>query len=744
MVEPSKHLTSIFEKAVGKAAILKHAYLTSEHVLSAILEDKQSAKLLTSYGINVHSIQEEVSEYITTELGTIVTTSDEPPKNTQSLDRILNRAFTQVLFLGRSLIESHDILISMMSERNSHSEFFLKKVNFDKERFARFVHTESSGSSSTSRNSAYDKVLKAYTTNLNELSVRKEIDPVIGRDDEIKQLALILGRRNKANAIMVGSPGVGKTSIIEGLANKIVNGSVPKFLEDYTIYSLDVTAMLAGSKYRGDFEERFKGVIKALDKKSKSILFIDEAHMITGAGTSGQNSANDLANMLKPALSRGNLKIVASTTWEEYRKFFEKDRALTRRFQKINIDEPSAAISVEILRGLKKYYEKHHDAVIKECALKAAVHLSIKFQADKKLPDKAIDLIDCACSRFNLTDEERIVTEHSIQFELAEMMKMPIEHFTEKESDIVVQLADKLKGEIFGQEEAIDEIVDKILVSRAGLKSDNKPIGSFVLMGRSGTGKSSVTIALAKHLKVPLVRFDMSEFQEKHSVSKLIGSPPGYVGFEDNAGALITQIQENPNCVLLLDEIEKAHPDVTTIFLQMMDNGFVTGSNGKKADCRNLIVMFTTNAGAQESTKNNIGFGELPKHYEDTELKKFLSPEFRNRLDAIITFKTISKEIMIKVVGKFMMEVIDAVKSKGIKVKMSDDAIDMLVEKGFDPIMGARPLGRAIDKEIKRPLSKEMLYGNLKNGGTLNITVKDGSIVLQSKAKATKKSKIVV
>jgi ATP-dependent Clp protease ATP-binding subunit ClpA len=745
MVEPSKHLSSIFQKAVSKAEAYNHAYLTSEHVLSAILEDKNSCNLLIHFGIKAEPLYDDVMSFIRTKLGDIVSSDATPPKNTQSLDRILNRAFTQVLFTGRTQIEASDLLISMMSERNSHSEFFLKKAGFDKDRFARYVTTTENTSNNTStRNTAVDKALKAYTTNLNELSIKKEIDPVIGREDEIKQLALILGRRNKANAILVGSPGVGKTSIIEGLANKIVEGSVPKFLEDYTVYNLDVTAMLAGSKYRGDFEERFKGVLKALDKKSKSILFIDEAHMITGAGTSGHNSANDLANMLKPALSRGNLKIVASTTWEEYRKFFEKDRALTRRFQKINVDEPSNEVTIEILKGLKKYYEKHHNASIKECALKAAVHLSAKYQADKKLPDKAIDLIDCACSRFNLVDtDERIVTEKSIQFELSEMLKMPLEHFTEKESDIVVNLADKLKSEIFGQDDAIEEIVDKILVSRAGLKSDNKPVGSFVLMGRSGTGKSSVSIALAKHLGVPLVRFDMSEYQEKHSVSKLIGSPPGYVGFEDNAGQLITQIQENPNCVLLLDEIEKCHPDVTTILLQLMDNGFVTGSNGKKADCRNLILILTTNAGAQESIKNNIGFGDLSKNYEDADIKKFLSPEFRNRLDAIITFKTISKEIMIKVVGKFMMEVMDAVKAKGIKIKMSDDAIDWLIEKGFDPQMGARPLGRIIDKEIKRPLSKEMLFGNLKTGGVANISVHDGKLVVQSKPKVSKKAKII-
>jgi len=496
--------------------------------------------------------------------------------------------------------------------------------------------------------------------------------------------------------------------------------------------------MLAGSKYRGDFEERFKLVLKALEKKGKTVLFIDEAHMISGAG-SANNSANDLANMMKPALSKGNIKVVASTTWEEYRKHFEKDRALMRRFQRISVDEPTAEMSVQILKGIKKYYEQHHNVKIKDDAIQAAIKLSVKYQTDKKLPDKAIDLIDCACSRFNLKSaDERVVDEAAIQFELSKMVNMPAEAIAEQESENLAHLEGQLNQEVYGQPEAITEIVDKILVSRAGLKPENKPVGSFVFMGPTGTGKTETAKALAKHLGVKLVRFDMSEYQEKHSVSKLIGSPPGYVGFEENAGLLITKIQESPNCVLLLDEIEKSHPDVSTILLQMMDNGFITGSNGKVADCRNLILIITTNAGASDAEKNTIGFGEQEQTYSDKALKKFFAPEFRNRLDAVITFGKLTKETMIKIVGKFMVEVREQVKDKAIKIKITDEAIDWLIEKGFDKKMGARPLQRVIDKEIKRPLAKRMLFGDLKNGGILNIGVVDNNLFLHVKTKAPK------
>ena len=578
--------------------------------------------------------------------------------------------------------------------------------------------------------------MKAFTTNLNDAVKKEKIDPVIGRIEELENIALALGRRSKNNVILVGDPGVGKTAIAEGLAYNIVKGAVPDFLKNYTVYNLDISAMLAGSKYRGDFEERFKMVLAGLQKKGKTVLFIDEAHMISGAGAGGSQNSNDLANMMKPALSKGNIKVVASTTWEEYRKHFEKDRALMRRFQLISVDEPTTEMTLQILKGIKKYYEGFHNVKIKDDALQAAIKLSVKYQADKKLPDKAIDLIDCACSRFNIKlVGNRVIGEEEIQFELSKMIQMPAEAIMETESKNLGDLIGNLQNEVYGQESALEEVVDKILIARAGLKSENKPVGSFVFMGPTGCGKTETAKSLAKHLSVKLLRFDMSEYQEKHSISKLIGSPPGYVGFEENAGLLITQIQENPNAVLLFDEVEKSHPDVSTILLQMMDNGFITGSNGKRADCRNIVLILTTNAGAQSNEKNNIGFGNQDKEYNDTDLKKFFAPEFRNRLDGVITFAKLSKETMIKIVGKFMLELKGQIKDKGIKIKLKDDAIDLLVKKGFDSKMGARPLQRIIDQEIKRPLAKMMLFGELKAGGILTIGVERDSITLLVKLK---------
>jgi ATP-dependent Clp protease ATP-binding subunit ClpA len=533
---------------------------------------------------------------------------------------------------------------------------------------------------------------------------------------------------------MVGDPGVGKTAIAEGLAWNIVNGSVPEFLKEYSVYMLDIGSMLAGSKYRGDFEERFKLVLAGLKGKGKTIMFIDEAHMISGAGSGGgSNSANDLANMLKPALSKGNLKVVASTTWEEFRKYFEKDRALMRRFARVTVDEPSPEVTYDILHGIKKYYEDYHNTTITDEAIESAIKLSTKYQSDKKLPDKAIDLIDLACSRFNLKEnvENKIVSDSEIQFELAKAVNLPKEQVAEKETENLANLENNIKADVYGQDEAIEGLVDKILVAQAGLKPDDKPVGAFIFMGPTGTGKTETAKALANNLGVKLVRFDMSEYQEKHSVAKLIGSPPGYVGYEENNGLLITKLQESPNCVLLLDEIEKAHPDVSQILLQVMDNGKLTGSNGKEADARNSILILTTNLGAEDAEKNTIGFGEEEdRDYEDTELKRFFAPEFRNRLDGVVTFGKLSKETMMKIVGKFLVELKTQVKDKNIDITISDEALDYLVNKGFNRKMGARPLQRVIDNDIKRPLSRQLLFGELKDGGKCNIDVANNELVL--------------
>jgi len=741
MVEPSDNLQAVFEKALETAKKLHHEYLTIEHIFLSMLMEESFVSCLQSFGSNPETMKSELTDYLKNKCSEI-TVQDVvvKPKKTQSVERVLNRAFTQVLFNGRQRIEPTDVFVAMMGEKRSWAYFYISKAGIDRDKFADFLNNSSDEPEEEQQESSGQpsKALQAFTTNLNVQVEKNKIDPVIGRVDELENIALAMGRRNKNNVILVGDPGVGKTAIAEGLAYNIVKGAVPDFLKDYTVYNLDISAMLAGSKYRGDFEERFKAVIKALQKKGKTVLFIDEAHMISGAGSAG-NSANDLANMMKPALSKGNIKVVASTTWEEYRKHFEKDRALMRRFQRITVDEPTLEVTLQILKGIKKYYEGFHNVKIKDDALHSAIKLSVKYQTDKKLPDKAIDLIDLACSRFNLKlADERVITEREIQYELARMVQIPEEQVSETESANISKLQDNVSADVFGQESAVGEIVDKIIVAQAGLKSENKPVGSFVFMGPTGCGKTETAKSLAKHLGVKLLRFDMSEYQEKHSISKLIGSPPGYVGFEENAGLLITQIQENPNAVLLFDEVEKSHPDVSTVLLQIMDNGFITGSNGKKADCRNIVLILTTNAGAQDADKNTIGFGAQEKDYSDKDLKKFFTPEFRNRLDAVITFNKLNKETMVKVVTKFIDELREQVKDKGIRIKINNEATNWLIAKGFDSKMGARPLQRVIDKEIKRDLARMMLFGDLKNGGWLTISIDDDKISLVAKSKASK------
>ena len=737
MVEPSKELQLVFDKSVKDAQKLQHEYVTLEHLLYAMFCEENFTNIVNVFGADVDYIKSNIEHHLKTQCDEIKTEETKfKPKKTATVERVLNRAFTQVLFAGRSHIELTDVLIGILTEKKSIGVYFLEKGGIDKTKFAEFINNELEDEQveEEEMSSEARRALKAFTTNLNDQVKKGKVDPIIGRAEELESLALALGRRSKNNVLMVGDPGVGKTAIAEGLAYNIENGNVPSFLKEYKVYNLDIGAMLAGSKYRGDFEERFKLVLQALQKQGKTIMFIDEAHMMSGAGAGGGNSSNDLANMLKPALSKGDLKVVASTTWEEYRKYFEKDRALMRRFQRVVVSEPSKETTKEILAGIKKYYEDYHNTIITQEAIDAAVKLSVKYQSDKKLPDKAIDLIDVACARFKVNDDEsaeKIVTEESIQFELAKMLNLPTEQVAERETSNLANLEANIKKVVYGQDTAIEQIVDKILVSQAGLKADDKPVGAFVFMGPTGTGKTETAKALANQLGVKLVRIDMSEYMEKHSVAKLIGSPPGYVGHEENAGILITKLQENPNCELLLDEIEKAHPDVSQILLQVMDNGKLTGSNGKEADARNCTLILTTNLGAKDAEKNTIGFGgESEEGYSDTALKKFFSPEFRNRLDGVITFAKLGKPVMMKIVGKFLVELKDMVKDKGINITISDEALDHLVDKGFDPKMGARPLQRVIDKDIKRPLSKQILFGSLKNGGNVNIDFKDGELVL--------------
>ena len=734
MVEPNEELQLVFDKAIKDAKALNHEYVTLEHLVFSMLCSENFYNLLQGSGCDTEELKQDLENYLKNNLDEIkIDAARFKPKKTQAVERVLNRAFTQVLFAGRSEITLSDVLLSTMTEKKSHSFFFLEKAGIDKEKFAQYVSAELIQEFEDESAGMPQRALSAFTVNLNEEVKKNRIDPVIGRPEELESIALALGRRNKNNVLLVGDPGVGKTAIAEGLSWNIVNEHVPEFLKEYNVYMLDIGSMLAGSKYRGDFEERFKLVIAGLKNKGKTIMFIDEAHMMNGAGNGGGQGSNDLANMLKPVLSKGNIKVVASTTWEEYRKYFESDRALMRRFQRVTVDEPSPEVTKDILQGIKSYYEDYHKTTITSEAIDEAIKLSVKYQPDRKLPDKAIDLIDLACSRFNLKAiEEKTVGENEIQFELSKVIKLPAEQIAERETQNLANLEKNMKSEIYGQDTAIDEIVDKILIAQAGLKVEEKPIGSFVFMGPTGTGKTETAKQLAKYLGVQLVRFDMSEFQEKHSVAKLIGSPPGYVGFEENNGLLITKLQENPNCVLLLDEVEKAHPDVNQILLQVMDNGRVTGSNGKEADARNCILILTTNLGSEESEKYNIGFTtDLEKTYEDSEIKKYFRPEFRNRLDGTIVFAKLTKEIMMKIVGKFLVDLKSIVSHKNIKITIADEALDYLVNKGFDTKMGARPLQRVIDQKIKKPLSKELLFGKLINGGLVHINISDKKIILE-------------
>ena len=737
MLQPNKDLEQIFESAVNLASEYNHEYVTLEHFLHSLVTNEPFAKLLVSFGADVKSLTKDVTKFIQEDLKEIVNPNVDRPKKTNTVDKVLNRAFTHVLFSGRQVIEPIDCFISMFAEKKSYATYFIRKANIDKDKFLSFIQKEAVKEDSDeprelqSKNPQAERMINQFCVNLTAKARAKKIDPVIGREKEIEEMQLVLARRNKANVMLIGDPGVGKTAIAEGLARKIVEGTVPKFIQDHTVYNLDISAMLAGSKYRGDFEERLKAVLGAIEKKGKSIIFIDEAHMMNGAGAVSGGS-NDMANMLKPALSKGTLKVIASTTWEEFRKHFEKDRALMRRFQRVTVDEPSEATAIKILKGLKKYYEKHHGVKITNQAIIDSVTYSVKYMSDKKLPDKAIDLIDCACARFKVKDEENGVVDHDeILFEVAKIANLPLEQINSKEGVNLAGLEKNLRNKVFGQESAIESLLDKVFIAQAGLKAVNKPVGSFLFVGPTGVGKTEVAKQLANNMGVKLVRFDMSEFQEKHSVAKFIGAPPGYVGFDDNAGQLITNLQEHPNCILLLDEVEKAHPDVLTVMLQLMDNGFITGSNGKKADGRNAIIIMTSNLGAADAEKNGVGFGSLERDSDPKDaVNKFFAPEFRNRLDGIIKFGKLDQINMIKVVKKFIDELNALVKDKNIHIKPNTEAVEYLIAKGFNSKMGARPLQRTIDEYIKKPLSKEILFGKLTNGGVVEVSVENDNLKL--------------
>jgi len=734
MLVPNSSLEKIFNHAVDTAKKYQHEYVTIEHMLFAMLHDDQFNEFLQDYGIKVEDMGKDLARYLETQLDSIKTKQKNfTPRKTSSLERVFNRCFTSVLFLGKDEIEPVDIFISMFTEDKSFVAWLMKKYKIDKKAVSDYINQSQvmGDGATTSRidDGQANKILRSFTLNLSDMASKEMFDPLIGRDNTLNDIAQTLARKTKNNVLLVGDPGVGKTAIAEGLATKIHNKQCPKFLEDHTVYSLDIGALLAGSRYRGDFEERLKLVLQALEKKSKTIMFIDEAHMMQGAGTSGQGST-DLANLLKPSLAKGVLKVIASTTWEEYRTSFEKDRPLMRRFHRIIVDEPDKETTLKILKGVKEYYEKFHGVKIKDDALEYAVNYSSKYIHDKKLPDKALDIIDSACAKFKVHPADKMIVDHErVVKEVSRMTGIEETQIAQKESTNLKELEPSLTKVVFGQDDAIHKVVDKIVVARAGLKSENKPVGSFLFTGPTGCGKTETAKQLSEHMKMPLVRFDMSEFQERHSVAKFIGAPPGYVGYEDGnvgAGLLINEIEKHPNAVLLLDEVEKAHSSVTSVLLQIMDNGFITGSNGKKADLRNVILIMTSNLGAEEMERATLGFAEQERTEDDQAVKSFFAPEFRNRLDAVIKFKKLNKDTMKLIVSKFIKEVNAQLKDKDVSIKLNKEAVAYLLEKGFDEKMGARPLARVIDNDIKTPLSRKLLFDTIK--GKLNITVKDDKL----------------
>lgn len=724
MLQTNPEIDLIVSEAIDIAKSYSHEYVTLEHVFLSMIRFSPFREFLTNFGIDIEGLDADLAAYI--ENQTYLVAENIEPKKTHALERTFNRAFTQVLFSGRTHVQIMDLFLSINSETNSYAHYFIVKYQLERgkliEQYNKLYKTESNKSIVNSAQA--DKILEHYCTNLNKLAIDNKIDPVIGREIETGEIIEILARRNKCNVLMIGDPGVGKTAIAEGLALSIVNEYVPDYLKNYTVYNLDIGSLLAGSKYRGDFEEKIHEIINALNSKDKTILFIDEAHQMRGAGAGSQSSV-DFSNMIKPALSKGKIKVIASTTWEEYTQSFEKDRALMRRFQRVTIDEPSVKVAKEILFGLRGHFEKFHDGVVTDEAIESAVDLSVRFQTDKKLPDKAIDLIDACCAKLKIKYnnlENWQVTKADVISAVSNMTKIPEDQIGNvTQTQVLTNLDEQIKDKLFGQDRAVDSVLEKIYVSRAGLKSINKPIGSFLFSGPTGTGKTELAKLLSESLGMKLLRYDMSEYQEKHAVAKLIGAPPGYVGYDDGnlgGGLLISDIEKNPNCIILMDEIEKAHPDVSNILLSMMDEGIVSSSNGKKASCRNAIIILTSNLGAADNEKNTIGFTQnFEKTDEDDKaIKNYFAPEFRNRLDGVIKFNKLNELSMRKIVGKFITDINDLLIDKQLRIRLTEAAVDELIAQGFDKKLGARPLQRKINELIKVPLSKLILFDNISAG----------------------------
>jgi len=739
MLQTNPEIDYIVAEATQLAKDLSHEYVTLEHVFLSMIRFNPFKELLTEFGADTDGLDAELESYLLQATNLIV--SDFEPKKTHTLERVFNRAFTQVLFSARKHIELMDLFLSIHAENNSYAHYFMVKYGLDRAKLVEVYNKtyKSESSKSLASSDRADKILEHYCDNLNTAAKEGKIDPVIGRAQETADIVEILAKRNKSNVLMVGDPGVGKTAIAEGLALSIISKTVPLYLQGYTVYNLDIGSLLAGSKYRGDFEEKIQEIISALNTKGNAILFIDEAHQMRGAGAGSQSSV-DFSNMIKPALSKGKIKVIASTTWEEYTQSFEKDRALMRRFQRVTIDEPSAETTKEILLGLRFNFEKFHGGTILDEAIDAAVELSVRYQTDKKLPDKAIDLIDACCAKHRIKNNTWTVTRTDVVTAISRITKIPIDQIGDTASKSVKGISSLemlIKDKLYGQDTAVENVLEKIYVSKAGLKSINKPIGNFLFLGPTGTGKTELAKLLSEHLGMKLLRYDMSEYQERHTVAKLIGAPPGYVGYDDGnlgGGLLISDIEKNPNCIILMDEIEKAHPDVSNILLQMMDEGSVTSSNGKKADCKNAIIILTSNLGAADNEKNTIGFTTaLEKSGEDDRaVKDFFKPEFRNRLDGIVKFVKLDQLSMRKIVNKCINELNDLLLDKQLRVRLTEQAVDELITTGFDSKMGARPLQRKINDLIKVPLSKKILFENIMAGNTVIVDYCQDKFVFQT------------
>ena len=719
-MQNNPEIEQIVEAAIKLARAKSHEYVLTEHVLLSMVRFQPFTRVLETFGTEVAALDADLDQYLDSLVSLQTTKTDYQPKKTNALERCFNRALTQVLFTGRRTITTLDLYLAMVAESNSHAHYFLLKYGIKKQEFSEYWSRHYNHNDVKLNDQQATEILEEHCINLTRMAQEDRLEPMIGRATELDEIITVLARKFKANVIMVGDPGVGKTAIVEGLAQEINAGRVPEFLKGNEVWSLEVGSLLAGSKYRGEFEEKFKAVIGALEAKKNCILFVDEAHTMKGAGASTQSSL-DMANMLKPAITKGNLKVVASTTWEEYYESFEKDRALMRRFHRVGIDEPTPEVTEQILIGLSPRLESFHNVLIETEAITAAVELSGRYIHDRKNPDKSIDLLDGACARERVKDAGLItITRDLIMEQLSRTTTVPVDRLQNERSANIMELESNIKQKLYGQESAIDTVLERIYINFSGIGNKKRPIASFLFLGPTGTGKTELAKLLSENLDMKLLKYDMSEFQEKHTVSSLIGAPPGYVGFEDGnvgGGKLIADVTKNPYNILLFDEVEKAHPDVINIMLQMLDEARITSANGKTVDLKNSIIIMTSNLGARDNEQNNIGFGQSLEKTgsEDKAMKDFFKPELRNRIDAVCKFTRLDTLAIKKIVVKFVDELQTSLSERSIRLTLTEPVVDLLAEKGYDPKMGARPLGRKIDELIRVPLSKRILFDRLAN-----------------------------